>query len=547
MAGSVRLCNRRNPGAPLAELPLSSEVFANLIERLSLPKHALNAAAQHHDFLTVFGLGASGIHQETLGWCLHHDVLSSLLIAAAELILRLMNFDLDSCCLALSYFPESHTTHAVLLGLLPDGSRNTVQEMVKLLQANRTQAWHPMLLPKLLLEKRTALAASAVHKAIDLADKFELSRSFKEPFWTENRVNTRDPLPADFDDATIWINTLATDLSLMDLLVESLLELCSRVVTIVSLLDPINHEPFGSDAGTFTENSAPSSNILKDDISYMHGLNRALFRRVHQVQKKVQIQLAVVNTFIAQRDNTLNLSVATDSKELAIASKMDSSSMKSIAVLTMVFLPGSFIANLFSMPLFNWNAGVEDSILTARYWIYLVVTLPLTAAVLAIWIFWHWHVNEPSLGGQHHTWKYHLRRAEELVQQRSMDLSLSTSHPSHQPSEMSYPMFAPRWSMQGGQNRSTRTWVPILPGPVPTVLPSPVIPVVPAAPVSDTIIFPRADSPLPGSPLVLPVQPPTQSRMNSILELPEAVTPPTPDLHTLTAEPVFSTQGIVAI
>ena len=47
---------------------------------------------------------------------------------------------------------------------------------------------------------------------------------------------------------------------------------------------------------------------------------------------------------IAQRDNVINQSIAADSRALAAASRRDSSAMKTIAVLTMAFLPGTFVA-----------------------------------------------------------------------------------------------------------------------------------------------------------------------------------------------------------
>ena len=47
---------------------------------------------------------------------------------------------------------------------------------------------------------------------------------------------------------------------------------------------------------------------------------------------------------MGQRDNKLNIEVARDSKSIAAESKRDSSSMKTIAVLTIVFLPGTFVS-----------------------------------------------------------------------------------------------------------------------------------------------------------------------------------------------------------
>jgi len=50
---------------------------------------------------------------------------------------------------------------------------------------------------------------------------------------------------------------------------------------------------------------------------------------------------------IAQADNDINIGLSKDTKELAVASKRDSSAMKIIAFLTTLFLPGTFVAVSF--------------------------------------------------------------------------------------------------------------------------------------------------------------------------------------------------------
>lgn len=51
-----------------------------------------------------------------------------------------------------------------------------------------------------------------------------------------------------------------------------------------------------------------------------------------------------VFNLIAQLDGMVNIGLAKDSKEIAAASKRDSSAMKIVAVLTTFFLPGTFVA-----------------------------------------------------------------------------------------------------------------------------------------------------------------------------------------------------------
>lgn len=68
-------------------------------------------------------------------------------------------------------------------------------------------------------------------------------------------------------------------------------------------------------------------------------------------QTRLQAQQAVLFNLINQADTQINIGLAKDSKELAkdskelaAASRRDSSAMKIIAVLTTLFLPGTFVA-----------------------------------------------------------------------------------------------------------------------------------------------------------------------------------------------------------
>ena len=59
---------------------------------------------------------------------------------------------------------------------------------------------------------------------------------------------------------------------------------------------------------------------------------------------RLQSQNMVVANLIAQQDVTLSIGIARDSRELAAASRRDSSDMRIIALLGTVFLPGTFTA-----------------------------------------------------------------------------------------------------------------------------------------------------------------------------------------------------------
>ena len=105
---------------------------------------------------------------------------------------------------------------------------------------------------------------------------------------------------------------------------------------------------------------------------------------------------------MAIKEARVNGELARSSMEIAKATMRDSSAMKSIAVLTMVFLPATAVAvsistllylnmlivrqAIFDTPFFEWTSDNEEGKFTTRnfstYW---NITAPLTVAVMIIW------------------------------------------------------------------------------------------------------------------------------------------------------------------
>jgi len=111
-------------------------------------------------------------------------------------------------------------------------------------------------------------------------------------------------------------------------------------------------------------------------------------------------------SFTAQIDNSINA-------KIAVSSARDSSAMKTLALVTTVFLPGTYIAvswnfqdhqslrsdwrykTLFSMSMFDWSSSSKSTAqsdtpetVSRKFWIYWVVTIPLTLLVMVLWRAW---------------------------------------------------------------------------------------------------------------------------------------------------------------
>ena len=113
----------------------------------------------------------------------------------------------------------------------------------------------------------------------------------------------------------------------------------------------------------------------------------ALTLSAETYQARMSNQLTLILSLFSQEDQSIGIDIAKASKSIALESRRDSSSMKTLAVVAMVFLPGTFIATFFAMPLFDWQAS-NGQVVDKRIWIYFLVTIPLTAFTCAVW--WAW-------------------------------------------------------------------------------------------------------------------------------------------------------------
>ncbi|KIM38868.1 hypothetical protein M413DRAFT_238636 [Hebeloma cylindrosporum] len=78
--------------------------------------------------------------------------------------------------------------------------------------------------------------------------------------------------------------------------------------------------------------------------------------------------------------------------------------MITMAAVTMFFLPGTFVSALFSMVFFDTKAndnGSESISVGPQWWLFPVITIPLTILVFATWVAWQRYrsrVDSESLG-----------------------------------------------------------------------------------------------------------------------------------------------------
>ncbi|EHK25533.1 uncharacterized protein TRIVIDRAFT_126539, partial [Trichoderma virens Gv29-8] len=140
------------------------------------------------------------------------------------------------------------------------------------------------------------------------------------------------------------------------------------------------------DPSTKTAASDQSYQLLRNHVSLLQDRLSMQAVDIEFTLKRVHLQTNILTGIISRDDIKANL-------DLAESQHRDSLSMKTLAIVTMVFLPGSFISALFSTSMFDWNSvdpksnsiGVRTMPQFSLYW---AITIPLTLITFLLYFFW---------------------------------------------------------------------------------------------------------------------------------------------------------------
>ncbi|KAF2653539.1 hypothetical protein K491DRAFT_694591 [Lophiostoma macrostomum CBS 122681] len=138
------------------------------------------------------------------------------------------------------------------------------------------------------------------------------------------------------------------------------------------------------------------SKAVTQYIEAQTNLFSSMLAQTELLDKRVHTDLDLSLNLTAQEENRISRAIAEESFIVALATWRDSAAMRTIAYVTLIFLPPTFVATLFSMTFFDWSPEPPNTrIIAKHFWIYWVVSVPLTVVVWIIWRLW-WTREEES-------------------------------------------------------------------------------------------------------------------------------------------------------
>ncbi|CAF3621925.1 unnamed protein product [Fusarium graminearum] len=120
-------------------------------------------------------------------------------------------------------------------------------------------------------------------------------------------------------------------------------------------------------------------------------------RQCNHITEGLRLATQLELNDIGHKDARTNQEIARVNLKVAQMTRLDSSLMRSIATLGMIFLPATFVSTFFSMDFFQWSGedGKNQELISSYFWVYIVVAIGLT--VLTMSIFYTCVLRTPSV------------------------------------------------------------------------------------------------------------------------------------------------------
>ncbi|KAK6536837.1 hypothetical protein TWF281_001047 [Arthrobotrys megalospora] len=303
-----------------------------------------------------------------------------------QFISRLINgTDQGSSCGVVTFNPDANLTYGIIMGLYSNEQIQTHGSNLVMWETHmfyeRTLhsinwTWHPVAHVIIQIEETLRFFQIIARLASIRVVEMSHSAGITQITTASEMTPLAEALARDYTADTASLAIQSVQMAMCQTALESNMSILDDLVETIDEIEAI----------------APTTKELRPylmaEINNLKSRCNSSTLFAQGIQRNISFTQTAIYNLIAQRDSKLNIELAKDSRMLAIASKRDSSSMKTIAVLTIAFLPGTFVSALFAMPVLNWEAKSYSDVMTEKFWVYWAVTLPMTLLVVLAWVAW---------------------------------------------------------------------------------------------------------------------------------------------------------------
>ncbi|KAK8090364.1 hypothetical protein PG997_005325 [Apiospora hydei] len=274
--------------------------------------------------------------------------------------------------LTVTHLPDSQTTFCIMFGC----DKSIEEAVISRLSAIGSEISHPLIMPAILVELERLR-----HKRITAQAIASLETNIAELDFDTDKLDEESGPGTVGDRNSVRRSTWLDTAYLQNGLVNWCLQL-GKLRNCVVMFDGDN-QPITVASAEITSNNLPSYVELYQ-ANRSKGTGRKIVARIEAIEEeyaqivrdcKMRLEGMSMATQWAQGETNMAIAKATS---------RDSKHMRAIAFITMIFLPGTFLAGVFSMSFFNWQTS-DASLVSTYFWVYVVIAVFLTLLTVGSW------------------------------------------------------------------------------------------------------------------------------------------------------------------
>jgi Mg2+ and Co2+ transporter CorA len=367
------ICPHHHKSSSAYPFTMDKDAMEYIVEKMNLPNSYISLVPQHNGrYIRIYGPKSEGI------------------------ILHMRN---PGFSFIATYKHTEQLIHGLILGIPPDD----ITKLVDDIETSDLTCWPPAMVSVCLLELKSTwidLSSTMCYKNLQKTEK-EIG-TFTD--YLMNKVNRDQDWLQQLDT-----ETLAGDLTIISTSVARADHLCSvaqKMLEVVeeayqAYLNAIGHLP---ESRKLSSRAAIPNATLLTRISELRSSFNVLSLEGQFYLRRTEANRQTIYSLIAQKDNNMSLQISQTNlgiaetnyadnqimMRIADANTRDSAAMVIISVVTIAFLPGTFVSSLFSTTIFNFQAPKGTAVVSESWHgIYWAITAPLTIVILACgYIFW---------------------------------------------------------------------------------------------------------------------------------------------------------------
>ncbi|KAM7184264.1 putative Mg2+ transporter-like zinc transport protein [Rhypophila sp. PSN 637] len=399
VTSGIRLIIQQEVKAPRAffpgSIPFRNEQFKLVVEKMRLPLEVIDGTSvvgpffwwgYMEDFMNPgdghlrerFSAAQSLFIPQTLTWQRRRH---------SELVFRKSDVQWKGTSrgweMALSYSTATRITSGYIRGTLSAG----IHEVIELVCECARPACHPLLLPLLMLRREMS-----PQMEIDQRDIRDQLRSM-ETAVSKRYTHVGRAAPGYVETA---VGLDSVNRTLADYQCKAMGKKPQAWITAIRRMEEAMDKYWALTGPSESEPEAAVKHTMLPDIQMQHKtISRRLGFMIVRLEglesytqvtlERLNIQREVqMNSIISQRESRLSLAIAAQQRRIAHTTGRDSTSMKTLTILGVMFLPGAFLSSVFGMSFFDFSGDIYNSV-SPRLYIFFVIVVPLTIIIIVVW------------------------------------------------------------------------------------------------------------------------------------------------------------------